>query len=158
MGGHGREFHRSPSHQDRGIRSELYATTGARQAGYASIGGKGHAGVWSGTAESFVDLQALLPATYTESYAQGIWSDGVTTLVVGGAYNTTTNHYEAVLWKQTPAPPAVKPVVKVSGAKKVITAKAKLTIKGKATGQVTSVTAHGPGGDSAPVKVTIIRK
>ncbi len=38
-------------------------------------------------------------------------------------------------------PPIAKPSVKISGAKNVTTAKAKLTIKGKATGQVTSVTA-----------------
>ncbi len=37
-------------------------------------------------------------------------------------------------------PRASAPVVKIGGAKKVTTAKAKLTIKGKATGEVTSVT------------------
>ncbi len=99
------------------------------------------------------------------------------------------------------APPAVaRPVVKISGAKKLTTAKAKLTVKGKATGQVASVTYRiggkparkakgtaswkftaalrpgpnkitvtaigtgstgGPGGpvlNSAPAKLTIIRK
>ncbi len=87
--------------------------------------------------------------------------------------------------------------MKISGAKKITTTKAKVTIKGKATEQVTSVTyqlgkkkgkatvsngstvgtaswslkaalkpgknkltitAHGPGGDSAPAKVTVTRK
>ena len=88
--------------------------------------------------------------------------------------------------------PAVpKPIVTITGAKKVTTTKAKLTIKGKADSPVTSVTyrigsqsvnkatgtarwkfqaslrprknkitvtAHGPGGDSAPAKLTVIRK
>ncbi len=89
-----------------------------------------------------------------------------------------------------PVPKPAAPVVKVSGAKKLTTAKAKLTIKGKATGAVTSVTAkvgkktvkargtaswslkaalkpgknkitvtaHGPGGDSAPARLTVTRK
>ncbi len=87
-----------------------------------------------------------------------------------------------------PAPAA--PVVKIAGPKKLTTAKAKLTIKGRATGPVTgvrcriggkparkakgtaswkltvalkpgknkiTVIAHGPGGDSAPARLTLTR-
>lgn len=88
-------------------------------------------------------------------------------------------------------PAIAPPTVRIKGKKKVTTAKEKLTIKGSATGSVTSVTyrigkkkakaakglaawkfktalkpgknkititAHGPGGDSAPAKVTVTRK
>ncbi len=83
------------------------------------------------------------------------------------------------------------PALKVTGKKKITTDKAKVVIRGTATGQVTSVTAkvgkktvkaagttswkltvkkllpgknkiavtaHGPGGDSAPAKLTVTRK
>ncbi len=90
-----------------------------------------------------------------------------------------------------PVPAPAVPTVKITGKKNLTTTKPKLTIKGKATGQVTSVTyrigskpakkakgtaswsiqaalkpgknkltvtAHGPGGDSAPARLTVIRK
>ncbi len=104
----------------------------------------------------------------------------------GGATLTVARYLATAV----PDPVIPAPVVKITGAKKLTTAKAKLTIRGKATGQVTSVTAklgrktvkakgtaswslkaalkhgrnvltvtaHGPGGDSAPVRLTIIRK
>ncbi len=112
---------------------------------------------------------------------------------IAGFYQTATELFAYVLTPGTPpSPPAVvAPAIKITGRKKLTTAKAKLTIKGKATGQVTSVTykigskpakrakgtaswsiqaalkpgknkititAHGPGGDSVPAKLTVTRK
>jgi hypothetical protein len=166
--------------------SELHATIGTRQAGFATFGGKDHAGIWTGTAGSFVDLHAFLPAGYESSQAQAIWSDGATILVAGFAYHTSSGLNQAILWKYV----FPQPGLAVSGKKKIVTLKAKAVVKGKATGEVTSVTykigkrtrtatgtaawkfvarlkpgrtiitviAHGPGGDSAPAKVIVIRK
>ncbi len=175
--------------------SYLYDTNGTQQAGYAIINGASHAGIWTGTAGSFIDLHVLLPADYSTSEARSVWTDGATILVAGSARNSVVNRTEAVVWKMTPKvvppPKPAAPVVKIIGAKNLTTAKAKLTIKGSATGPVTSVTyrigsrpakaakgtakwslkaalkpgknkiavtAHGPGGDSAPARVTVMRK
>ncbi len=111
-------------------------------------------------------------------------------LVVDGGFNRVLRFSPVEIVVSKPPAPS-QPVVKISGAKKVTTPKAKLTIKGSATGEVTSVTyrigskpakaakgtgswsikvalkpgknkitvtAHGPGGDSTPVKVTVTRK
>ncbi len=106
---------------------------------------------------------------------------------IAGYYTTDGSKYLGFVL--TPIP-STAPTVKITGPKKITTHKAKLTIKGRATGEVTSVTAkvgkktvkargtaswslkaalkpgknqiaviaHGPGGDSAPAKLTVTRK
>ncbi len=143
------------------------------------------------TAGTLYEFDELVPNSgWTDTEATGINAAGE---IVG--YGTAPDGAQRgfLLRPLKPGLPYARlaaPVVKISGAKKVTTAKAKLTIKGKATGQVTSVTAkvgrktakakgttswslkaalkpgknkitvtaHGPGGDSAPAKLTIIRK
>ncbi len=56
-----------------------------------------------------------------------------------GSYSDMASESHGYLLTPLPPVPAA-PAVKISGAKKVTTAKAKLTIKGKATGAVSSVT------------------
>lgn len=56
------------------------------------------AAMWRGSAESFVDLHALLPAGYRSSIAWGI--DPVTGDIVGSAYNTSMQRFEAIIWRR----------------------------------------------------------
>jgi len=73
--------------------------------GQAGIGGISHASLWSGTAESWVDLHALLPAgVYSGSSAQGIDVSGGKTWVAGYAVNASTGNPEAMLWQYVPEP------------------------------------------------------
>lgn len=51
--------------------SYAYGTAGDRQGGYANMGGQFHAGVWSGTAASWVDMH---PLTVTSSRVLGMHS------------------------------------------------------------------------------------
>jgi hypothetical protein len=85
------------------------AASGSMQVGYALLNGQ-RAGLWSGTAESWVDLHAQLPgggAGFLWSQASGIWSDGISTYVVGQGWNMATNRAEALLWTMpVPAPGA----------------------------------------------------
>jgi hypothetical protein len=70
------------------------------QAGWIEIGGVRHASVWSGTAESLVDLHTFLPTTFPTSEASGIWSDDLNVYVVGrGISNEAGGRWEALLWK-----------------------------------------------------------
>lgn len=74
---------------------------GNQQVGQAIIGDNFHASLWTGTAASWVDLSTFLPGSWRDSYAQGIWSDGVTTRIVGYGFNLDTGRYEALLWTQS---------------------------------------------------------
>ena len=93
-------------HPGGALRSKAYATTGSQQAGYAQVfvAAVGthieHAALWSGTANSFVDLHTVLGSNYETSRAEGMWSDGETTYVVGSAQSTTPGFYgaHAILW------------------------------------------------------------
>jgi hypothetical protein len=88
--------------------SGLRATVGFAQAGWANTYQYGlTAGVWFGTAESFVPLAPFLPPGYSNSSATSIAElDG--TLYVGGyAYRSGTLDREAFLWiGQIPSPGA----------------------------------------------------
>ncbi len=112
---------------------------------------------------------------------------------LSGPYGIVVVPTASVVGADPTPEPVAKPVLTLTGKKKVKTPKANLAIKGKATGTVTSVTyrignkgaykkatgtiawtvkakklkpgrniitiiGHGPGGDSAPVKVTVIRQ
>jgi hypothetical protein len=71
---------------------------GGQQVGYANIDGADHASLWSGTADSWVDLHAFAPSEFTSSVAEGIWNDGATTFVSGYGWNETNGRNEALMW------------------------------------------------------------
>ena len=76
--------------------SAAYGGFGGQQAGYAQVGGFNHAGVWTGTAASWVDLN---PAGMTHSYAAGC-SGGKQ---VGYVIQVTFGHAHASLWSGSAA-------------------------------------------------------
>jgi len=78
--------------------SEVWATNGFQQAGFAYIAGKYRASFWDGTAASWVDLHSLLPAEFVYSYAMGISSDGTNVYVSGYGVRAVTSQFEALLW------------------------------------------------------------
>ncbi|QOJ18516.1 MAG: hypothetical protein HRU76_13370 [Phycisphaeraceae bacterium] len=54
--------------------------------------------MWSGTANSWVDLSTFLTGSWGYTYAESIWSDGTTIHVVGYGFNNATQRTEALLW------------------------------------------------------------
>lgn len=80
--------------------SSVNAMSGDYQAGSARAAGGSitHAAFWHGTVATYLDLHTLLPARFTLSSATGIWTDSVSILVGGLAYNSTTKRNEAILW------------------------------------------------------------
>jgi hypothetical protein len=94
----------SPANADE---SSCQGITDDFQVGYIITGGGyNRAAFWSGSADSFVDLESLLPANYIDSTATGVWSDSTIVRVVGNAYNTETGEQEAFLWTQPVPEPA----------------------------------------------------
>lgn len=89
-------------HQPSQIQSRALAVHAGWQVGYASsyISGVAtrHAGVWNGTAASWVDLAAFLPPGYSSSEAHGVWHDGTTLYVCGWASDSQYYHQDAILW------------------------------------------------------------
>ncbi len=81
-------------------RSVICAATENQQAGYTMVGGAYHAGMWSGTAESWVDLHFLLPASeYLSSTADSVYTSGDRICVAGSALlNTNGYRVHAILW------------------------------------------------------------
>ncbi|RMF71630.1 MAG: hypothetical protein D6744_17695, partial [Planctomycetota bacterium] len=78
------------------------------QAGSVTITGVGtSAALWRGTADSYYDLGATIPAGFVSSVAEDfeIQPDG-SMLVVGYGYNSNTGRYEALLWRSTASTPA----------------------------------------------------
>jgi hypothetical protein len=85
-------------------RSAAFGTNGVLQLGFAvpeTPGAGGHAAVWSGTAASFVDLQAFLPANLDGSIAYSADSTGN---IYGWANDSSTNSFYAVEWSPVPEP------------------------------------------------------
>jgi len=67
------------------------------------IGGMTHASVWSGTAESWIDLHEILPlGVYLESNAGYIEVSDGQIWVSGYANNTYTGVCDAIVWHYTP--------------------------------------------------------
>ena len=84
--------------------SVFYGTCGTAQVGYvsSSITGIPHAGIWFGTAQSFIDLGSLLPPGYGESVAYAVdEQNGVFTV---GGYADHNGHFEAFIWVGVPSP------------------------------------------------------
>ncbi|MEQ1933171.1 MAG: hypothetical protein ABL962_04745 [Fimbriimonadaceae bacterium] len=81
-------------------RSEAFGALDSFQVGYAAVLYDYHAGIWSGSAASFVDLHSLLPPEFDASQATSISSDGIYYYVTGVAYNEPQYDYHAVVWKR----------------------------------------------------------
>jgi hypothetical protein len=78
--------------------ADSYATavSGNKQVGYATKSDfKYHAMVWSGKAAKFVDLQAFLPSSLTQSYATSIDSSGN----IGGYATEADGTPHAIVWQ-----------------------------------------------------------
>jgi hypothetical protein len=90
--------------------SAFYATTGEFHAGMFTQNGLEHAAVCLGTRESWIDLHALLPSTYTSSFARAIERDG-DTLYVGGYALAPGQWPRAMLWVGTGPSPAATPLL-----------------------------------------------
>jgi hypothetical protein len=86
--------------------SFLYGTCGSAQVGYANLAGHNGAGVWFGTAESFVSLAAFLPAGYFQSVATCVAEANGVFYVGGYATNSVTHNDEAFMWVGVPGPGA----------------------------------------------------
>lgn len=84
--------------------SNAYGVHNGQQVGFANINFVDRAGLWSGTAASWVDLNAFLPPTLVGSYARTIWSSGGTTYVAGSGFDAQSGQEVAVLWKSGGAP------------------------------------------------------
>ena len=78
------------------------ATRGGIEVGYGHVTGTNalHALLWKGTARSAVDLQQFAPSTVSGSQAYAIDPSGD---IIGAAFNTTTNTWNAVMWVPTAA-------------------------------------------------------
>jgi hypothetical protein len=72
------------------------------QVGAAQFSGRWKAGIWSGSPESFEDLDTLLPPGFTGSQATSVWRDGDRLCVGGIALRENGWPYldnnQAVMW------------------------------------------------------------
>ena len=73
------------------------------QVGSAMIGSFRHAGYWTGTASSWVDLTAVLLGSWGDTEAESVWVSGGLMFISGWGRNLTTSRDEALLWSG-PAP------------------------------------------------------
>jgi hypothetical protein len=89
--------------------SGAYATSEGRQVGYVIMpNGEPRAALWTGTADSWVDLSTFLPAGYLSSSALAIWSDSNFLYVAGYGTTIAGERDEALLWmRPVPAPSAL---------------------------------------------------
>jgi hypothetical protein len=67
------------------------------QVGTTGPGNYHYASLWRGTAASWVNLHALLPLRFTQSWATGVSDDGVS-LYITGYGDLSTGVREALLW------------------------------------------------------------
>ncbi len=84
-------------HPASAVFSEALGVSGGTQVGFAFLTTH-HASLWTGTAGSWQDLHVFLPPRYSSSVATAVWTDGVTTVVVGYGFNDLTSQVEALLW------------------------------------------------------------
>ena len=96
--------------------SVLNATVGFAQVGRAHVPGGGvfpHAGLWFGTAASFVDLNQYLPPGFGSAAATSVdWYNGQ--LWIGGWAVDAQNQSHAFVWIGIPAPGAL-PLLALAG-------------------------------------------
>jgi hypothetical protein len=77
--------------------SEALGVSGGQQVGYGYgeiTVGYDHALLWTGSADSVVDLHTFLPPEFTTSFAHGIDADGN---IVGYAYDPATGGHAFLL-------------------------------------------------------------
>jgi PEP-CTERM motif len=79
--------------------SEASGVSDGQQVGVGFTADGAHALLWTGSAESVVDLNAFLPPGFTEAFAFGIDAEGN---IVGTAFGPAGSH--AILWKPTVVP------------------------------------------------------
>jgi hypothetical protein len=61
--------------------------------------------LWRGTAESWIDLHAFIePDVYGSSLAHKVYTSGGEIWVVGNAFATSTQSWDALLWHYVPEP------------------------------------------------------
>lgn len=97
------------------LSSRVLGMTDTLQVGHAMVNGKMCASVWSGSAASWVDLSVAIPTSFSSSYAQTVWTDGITTIIGGYGYNTATNRSEALLWTQVVPSPGAFALIGLAG-------------------------------------------
>src|SRR5262249_41009489 len=97
------------------VGSNVSSTNGIFQTGSTLTLGLGtKAAVGEGSAASFVDLSAVLPAHYGVSDASGVLSTATDVWVAGYAHNQTTNTFDAIVWHESiPAPGSMVPIAGV---------------------------------------------
>lgn len=90
------------------FQSAAMGVFGDIEVGRAAVGVWGrnyHASLWNSTAESWFDLSTVLPGSWGDTYAQGVWADGTTLYIAGGGFNNDTQRNEALIWSRPiPAP------------------------------------------------------
>jgi hypothetical protein len=96
------------------ISSELLGTVGGAQVSFVYTG-QTHAGIWFGTAGSFLRLSQFLPAGYYDSKATSIATDGQDFYVGGYATNAATGYRDAFLWVGTVPAPSTMGVLMAAG-------------------------------------------
>jgi hypothetical protein len=79
--------------------SYAFAVDGGQQVGLV-VSNDDRAALWSGSADSYVDLHAFLPRDYAWSLAVGISHDAGYTYVVGYGYNSKRQRQEALMWRK----------------------------------------------------------
>ncbi|MCA9278065.1 MAG: hypothetical protein H6815_04665 [Phycisphaeraceae bacterium] len=89
-------------HPNNGIGSVAYSVYDNYQAGWVSEAASQvrHACIWHGSVETWEDISAVLPGSWRDTEARGIWHDGTTLYVVGFGYNNATSRNEALLWSK----------------------------------------------------------
>lgn len=83
------------------------------EVGFVSIDNEAqpHASIWSGTADSWIDLHALLDPVYIKSTAYAVWRSGDNLYVAGCAVRSMTYQTDALIWSMPiPAPGAAMPL------------------------------------------------
>jgi hypothetical protein len=130
-------------HPSRFTRSAAASVRGGFQVGSANgPDNLNHAIVWSGTADSAVDLNAFLPPGFVSAVASDVDTDGT---VVGWAGDANFN-FHAMMWIPA-APEPVGPVVMFMGATAVIFRRRHVTPNRTAS---LATRLPGPGCRSAP--------
>ena len=99
--------------------SGVYGTNGEYQVGSVyppGVNFGGHAALWHGTAESFVDLNAFLPAGYSGSGAAAVWEYDGHLYIAGVAALIGSDTSEAFLWiGPVPGPGSALPLLAAGG-------------------------------------------
>lgn len=101
-------------HPEGASSSTALGTIDVFQCGGVALGSGGtHAGIWTGTADSWFDLDAYLGGSVAWSNARDLTFSGPDIHVVGSFQPTGANGSKAVLWILTPIPDPLAPLLTV---------------------------------------------